>query len=81
MGDQNYLFATASAAASMPAVSPSTAKHFRTLNLNVTRRHSPTTIRKAYHRKALQTHPDRPGGSTEEFKKIKAAFNALSKVK
>ena len=80
--EQERLFAAA--AASMPVatapVSPATAKHFRTLNLNITRRHSPTTVRKAYLEKARQTHPDRPGGNAEEFKKIKAAFNALSKI-
>jgi hypothetical protein len=57
------------------------AKHLRTLNLDGSRHHSPTSIRKAFHKKAIETHPDRPGGNAEEFKKVYAAYNALSKGK
>ena len=77
--EQERLFASAAAA---PApVSPTTAKHLHTLDLDASRHHSPTAIRKAFHKKAIATHPDRPGGNAEEFKKVYAAYNALVKGK
>jgi len=36
-----------------------------------------TTIHKAYRRKAKAAHPDRSGGSEEEFKRIQAAYELL----
>lgn len=41
----------------------------------------PTTevqLKKAYRKKAMETHPDRDGGSTELFKSVKAAYEKLS---
>jgi len=35
-------------------------------------------LKKAYRKKALQTHPDKPGGDAELFKKIKYAHEVLS---
>jgi hypothetical protein len=76
--EQDRLFASAAAAA---PISPITAKHLHTLNLDTTRHHSPTAIRRAFHQKALQTHPDK-SGDPEEFKKVQAAYNGLQpKVK
>ena len=77
--EQERLLTPAAPAAA--AVSPTTAKHLRTLNLDASRLHSPTAIRKAFHKKAIETHPDRPAGNAEEFKKVYAAYNALSKGK
>lgn len=31
-------------------------------------------IKEAYRKKALETHPDRPGGSAEEFKRVSDAY-------
>lgn len=36
-----------------------------------------TVVREAYKRKAMKLHPDRPGGSAEEFTKVQAAYDAL----
>lgn len=80
--EQERLFASAaSAPASATAPTAVNAKHLRTLNLDASRHHSPTAVRKAFHKKAIETHPDRPGGNAEEFKKVYAAYNALSKGK
>jgi hypothetical protein len=37
------------------------------------------TITKAYRRKALITHPDKPGGSDELFKPVRKAYDLLTK--
>lgn len=36
-------------------------------------------IRKAYYQKSLKTHPDK-GGDTEEFKKVRSAFEVLKEI-
>jgi len=84
--EQERLFASAAATASASAAAVAVptavnAKHLRTLNMDASRHHSPTSIRKAFHKKAIETHPDRPGGNAEEFKKVYAAYNALGKGK
>ena len=42
--------------------------------LSVDRNASPGEIRAAYKRKAHTFHPDRPGGSTEEFQRVHQAY-------
>ncbi len=35
------------------------------------------SIRRAYRQRALETHPDRPGGSPADFRRVQAAYDAL----
>ena len=37
----------------------------------------PIAVRSAYRRRALATHPDKPGGSAVVFRKIVSAFEVL----
>lgn len=37
-------------------------------------------VKKAYRLRALETHPDRPQGSAEEFKKVGEAYETLQKA-
>lgn len=46
--------------------------------LGVERTAATAEIKKAYHREALRCHPDKVGGSTEEFKKVQEAHAILS---
>lgn len=39
---------------------------------------SEVELKKAYRKKAMETHPDRDGGNTELFKSVKAAYEKLS---
>lgn len=36
-----------------------------------------TEVKKAYRKRALETHPDKPGGSEEDFKKVDEAYKVL----
>lgn len=45
--------------------------------LGVTRNSSSDTIKKAYRELAHKHHPDKPGGSTEKFKEINAAYHSI----
>jgi DnaJ-class molecular chaperone len=36
-----------------------------------------TTLKKAFRKLSMQTHPDRPGGNKEKFQKIKGAYETL----
>jgi hypothetical protein len=36
------------------------------------------TVRRAHRRRVLETHPDRPGGSGAEFRRVQAAYETLS---
>lgn len=45
--------------------------------LGVTRNSSEDSIKKAYRELAQKHHPDKPGGSTEKFKEINAAYHAI----
>ena len=46
--------------------------------LGVPRNASQDDIRKAYKKKSMQHHPDRPDGSEEQFKRINEAYSTLS---
>ena len=46
--------------------------------LNVGKNYDESSLKKAYLKKALQTHPDR-GGTEEEFQMVNLCFNALMK--
>lgn len=35
------------------------------------------SVRRAYRRRVLETHPDRPDGSSAEFRRVQAAYDAL----
>jgi len=41
----------------------------------------PNEIKKCYHKMALQTHPDKPGGNEEKFKKVQKAYKLLTDPK
>lgn len=45
--------------------------------LNVETYHDEATLKKAYHKKVFETHPDK-GGNTEEFVKVNEAYKFLS---
>ena len=45
--------------------------------LGVNKNASENDIRKAYKKKSMQYHPDRPGGNEEEFKKVNEAYSIL----
>lgn len=45
--------------------------------LGVERGADKEAIKKAYRKKSLVTHPDRPGGDAEEFKKVQKAYEVL----
>lgn len=49
--------------------------HYETLG--VSRDATPEEIKKAYQRKAMIVHPDRPGGNEKLFKEVKEAYEAL----
>lgn len=51
--------------------------HFKTLELNPSDNPSHEDIQRAYRKRALTAHPDRPTGSNEEFKKVREAMEAL----
>ena len=46
--------------------------------LGVGRKARPATIKRAYHAKSKQHHPDMPDGSQEAFERIKLAYDVLS---
>ena len=46
--------------------------HYDTLG--VSQNASDAEIKKAYRKSILKTHPDKPGGSTEAFRKIQEAW-------
>lgn len=50
--------------------------HYSTLGVD--RNSTPEHIKAAYRKLAAKFHPDRPGGNTEEFQKIQAAYEVLS---
>lgn len=45
--------------------------------LEIDRSAPSASIRKAYLRKALKTHPDKPGGNNVEFRKVSFAYSVL----
>ena len=49
----------------------------KTLDLN--RYHSSSSLKKAYHKKVFESHPDK-GGSTEEFIKVNEAYKFLNSL-
>ena len=49
----------------------------KTLDLN--RYHSSSSLKKAYHKKVFESHPDK-GGSTEDFIKVNEAYKFLSSL-
>jgi DnaJ-class molecular chaperone len=50
--------------------------HYSTLGID--RNSTPENIKTAYRKLAAKFHPDRPGGNTEEFQKVQAAYEVLS---
>lgn len=46
--------------------------------LGVTSAAGPEEIKKAYKKRAAEVHPDKPGGSEEQFKKLLEAYNILN---
>jgi molecular chaperone DnaJ len=46
--------------------------------LGVSKTASDADIKKAYRKKAMETHPDRPGGSKDTFAKVGEAYEVLS---
>ena len=63
-----------------PPSAPLRDKHLQTLGLKPGQEYSPEEIRKAYRRRAKETHPD-AGGNAQEFMAVKAAFEALCRRK
>jgi len=47
--------------------------------LDVDANASPEDIKKAYRKKAFETHPDRNDGKDEKFKEVSEAYNVLTK--
>lgn len=45
--------------------------------LGIPRDASIDEVTAAYRRLSMKMHPDRPGGSVEEFQRVKAAYDAL----
>ena len=63
-----------------PTGDPLRGKHLQTLGLKPRQDYSPEEIKKAYRRRAKETHPD-TGGNAQEFMAVKAAFEALCRRK
>jgi hypothetical protein len=38
------------------------------------------SVRRQYHKRALQLHPDRPGGDAEAFRQLHELYQTLAKV-
>ena len=47
--------------------------------LNIDNYHNETTLKEAYHKKVLETHPDK-GGKTEDFIKVNEAYKFLNSL-
>lgn len=47
--------------------------------LNIEKNHSETTLKEAYHKKVLETHPDK-GGKTEDFIKVNESYKFLNSL-
>ena len=47
--------------------------------LNIEKNHSEATLKEAYHKKVLETHPDK-GGKTEDFIKVNEAYKFLNSL-
>ncbi len=47
--------------------------------LNIDKYHNEQTLKEAYHKKVLETHPDK-GGKTEDFIKVKDAYKFLNSL-
>jgi len=47
-------------------------------DLGVPRDATPQELKQAYRRKAMRTHPDRHGGSKEDFSRLRLAYTVLS---
>ena len=45
--------------------------------LGLKRSASDEDIKQAFRQKALETHPDKPGGDAEEFRKVREAYECL----
>lgn len=63
-----------------PPGDPLRDKHLQTLGLRPRQDYSPEEIKKAYRKRAKETHPD-TGGHAQEFMAVKAAFEALCRRK
>ena len=68
---------TGAARPKSPPGDPLRDKHLQTLGLKSGQEYSPEEIKKAYRRRAKETHPD-AGGNAQEFMAVRAAWKALS---
>lgn len=59
-----------------PPGNPLRDKHLQTLGLKPGQDYSPEEIKKAYRRRAKETHPD-TGGNAQEFMAVRAAYKTL----
>lgn len=53
-------------------------KAFEILELNPNKKHTDDDIKRAYRKKALECHPDKETGNSEEFIRVKVAYEVLT---
>jgi hypothetical protein len=49
------------------------------MTLGISKESSDAELKKAYHKQAIRSHPDKPGGNTQKFQKLTAAFQEAMK--
>mmetsp|Transcript_4812 Transcript_4812/g.6747 ORF Transcript_4812/g.6747 Transcript_4812/m.6747 type:complete len:186 (-) Transcript_4812:485-1042(-) len=69
--------ANSSVTAAKRAASVTAAARYAAAVLQVAPTASPEELRAAFRKRALESHPDKANGSTDEFRAVKAAFDTL----